>query len=163
MACSPIDREAREQKMSLADRHALRQERAPALLGELHALLSAMRSSGTILPQSVAGKAINYTLKRWAELTRFLDHPVIEFIDQLGGKLDEAHRHRKAELVASRQQGSRPQDCRHLFRSGELPQTGPAHSQVSGRRAAGPRRPLHPGTHRPHTCKAYAAKLAKVA
>jgi hypothetical protein len=26
----------------------------------------------------VAGKAINYTLKRWAELTRFLDHPVIE-------------------------------------------------------------------------------------
>jgi len=26
----------------------------------------------------VAGKAVNYTLKRWAELTRFLDHPVIE-------------------------------------------------------------------------------------
>jgi transposase len=73
-----IDREAREQKMSLADRHALRRERAPALLGELHALLSAMQTSGTILPQSAAGKAINYTLKRWAELTRFLDHPVVE-------------------------------------------------------------------------------------
>jgi hypothetical protein len=26
----------------------------------------------------VAGKAVNYTLKRWMELTRFLDHPVIE-------------------------------------------------------------------------------------
>jgi transposase len=73
-----IDREAREQELSLADRHALRQERAPALLDELHALLSAMQASGTILPQSVAGKAINYTLKRWVELTRFLDHPVIE-------------------------------------------------------------------------------------
>jgi len=73
-----IDREAREQKMSLADRHALRQERAPALLDELNALLSAMQTSGTILPQSVAGKAINYTLKRWVELTRFLDHPVVE-------------------------------------------------------------------------------------
>ena len=73
-----IDRKAREQNLSLADRHALRQECAPALLDELHALLTAMQASGTTLPQSVAGKAINYTLKRWAELTRFLDHPVIE-------------------------------------------------------------------------------------
>jgi hypothetical protein len=31
-----------------------------------------------ILPKSLAGKAINYTLKRWVELTRFLNHPVIE-------------------------------------------------------------------------------------
>jgi transposase len=73
-----IDREAREQKLSREDRHALRQERAPALLEELHALLSSMQASGTILPQSVAGKAINYTLKRWVELTQFLEHPVIE-------------------------------------------------------------------------------------
>lgn len=73
-----IDREARQQNLSLVDRHALRKERAPALLDELHALLTAMRASGSILPQSVAGKAINYTLKRWVQLTRFLDHPVIE-------------------------------------------------------------------------------------
>jgi transposase len=73
-----IDRQAREQNLSLADRYALRQEFAPALLDELHALLSAMQSSGTILPQSVAGKAVNYTLKRWVELTQFLRHPVIE-------------------------------------------------------------------------------------
>jgi hypothetical protein len=32
-----------------------------------------MQASGAILPQSVAGKAINYTLKRWVELTRFLN------------------------------------------------------------------------------------------
>ena len=73
-----IDREAREQNLSLANRHVLRQERAPALLDEFHALLTAMQASGTILPQSVAGKAVNYTLKRWVELTQFLDHPVIE-------------------------------------------------------------------------------------
>ena len=73
-----IDREAREQNLSLPDRHALRQEHAPALLDELHKLLFAMQASGTILPKSVAGKAINYTLKRWVELTRFLDHHVIE-------------------------------------------------------------------------------------
>ena len=47
------------------------------ILAELHALLFAIQASGTILPQSVAGKAINYTLKRWVELTQFLDHPII--------------------------------------------------------------------------------------
>ena len=73
-----IDREAREQNLSLDDRHALRRERPPALLDDLQTLLTAMQASGTILPKSVAGKAINYTLKRWVELTRFLDHPIIE-------------------------------------------------------------------------------------
>jgi transposase len=73
-----IDRQAREQKLSLDDRHALRKERAPALLDEIHALLTEMQASGSVLPQSVAGKATNYTLKRWVELTQFLKHPVIE-------------------------------------------------------------------------------------
>jgi len=73
-----IDREAREQKLSLEDRHALRQERAPAILAKLHALLFEMKASGTILPQSIAGKAISYTLNRWEKLTRFMEHPVIE-------------------------------------------------------------------------------------
>src|SRR5208282_667384 len=73
-----IDREAREQKLSLDDRDALRQERAPAILTELHALLLEMQQSGSILPQSAAGQAISYTLKRWEKLTRFIKHPVIE-------------------------------------------------------------------------------------
>lgn len=73
-----IDREAREQDLSLADRHALRQERAPQLLSELHTLLHTIKASGAHLPKSVAGKAIDYTLKRWAELTQFLQYPVIE-------------------------------------------------------------------------------------
>ena len=73
-----IDREAREQKLSLEDRHALRQERVPAILAELHALLFTMHASGTILPKSIAGNAISYTLTRWEKLTRFIEHPVIE-------------------------------------------------------------------------------------
>jgi len=73
-----IDREAREQDLSLADRHGLRQERAPQLLSELHTLLLTIKASGAHLPKSVAGKAIDYTLKRWAELTQFLQYPVIE-------------------------------------------------------------------------------------
>jgi transposase len=73
-----IDREAREQKLSLQDRHALRQERVPAILTELQALLLAMQASGAILPKSIAGNAISYTLKRWEKLTLFMKHPVIE-------------------------------------------------------------------------------------
>jgi transposase len=73
-----IDREAREQKSSLDDRHALRQERAPVILKELHALLQEMKQSGSILPKSAAGQAISYTLNRWEKLTRFIEHPVIE-------------------------------------------------------------------------------------
>jgi transposase len=73
-----IDRQAREQNLSLDDRHQLRQECAPALVDQLYQLLTEMKASGAILPQSVAGKAINYTLKRWTELTRFLDHPIVE-------------------------------------------------------------------------------------
>lgn len=41
-------------------------------------LLFEAQASGTILPQSVASKAINYTLKRWVELTRFMHHPMIK-------------------------------------------------------------------------------------
>ena len=73
-----IGREAREQKLSLEDRHALRQERVPAILAELHKLLFAMQASVTILPKSIAGNAISYTLTRWEKLTLFLEHPVIE-------------------------------------------------------------------------------------
>jgi hypothetical protein len=73
-----IDREALEQKLSLEDRHALRQERAPALLDELKALLLEMLASRAYLKKSVAGQAIAYTLKRWEKLTHFLEHPVIE-------------------------------------------------------------------------------------
>lgn len=73
-----IDREAREQKLSLDDRHTVRQERAPAILTELHALLLEMRQSGSILPKSTTGQAISYTLNRWEKLTRFIKHPVIE-------------------------------------------------------------------------------------
>jgi transposase len=71
-----IDREAREQKLSLDERHALRQERASALLEELHTLLEKMQAHW--LPKSATGKAVAYTLTRWKKLTRFIQYPVIE-------------------------------------------------------------------------------------
>jgi len=71
-----IDREARVQNLSLDDRHALRQERAPALLEELHSLLLKMKDR--VLPKSAEGKALSYTLTRWEKLTRFMLYPAIE-------------------------------------------------------------------------------------
>lgn len=71
-----IDREARKQNLSLDDRHALRQERAPVMLDELHPLLLKMKDR--VLPKSAEGKAVSYTLTRWEKLTRFLQYPVVE-------------------------------------------------------------------------------------
>ena len=71
-----VDRGAREQNLSIEDRHALRQQRAPALISELHELLEKMQAR--LLPKSAAGIAVAYSLKRWQKLTRFLEHPVIE-------------------------------------------------------------------------------------
>jgi len=76
-----IDREAREQRMSIEDRDALRQQRAPALLEELHTLLIKMKVE--LLPRSAAGKAVFYTLTRWEKLTCFLQHPVLELSTNL--------------------------------------------------------------------------------
>ena len=73
-----IDREAREQSLSLEDRPPLRQERALVLLDEMKALLMEILASRAYLKKSAAGQAIAYTLKRWEKLTHFLEHPVIE-------------------------------------------------------------------------------------
>ena len=76
-----IDREAREQGLSIADRDAFRQERAPALLSDLHTLLLEMKARA--LPKSSAGKAVFYTLTRWEKLTLFLKYPVLELSTNL--------------------------------------------------------------------------------
>ena len=44
----------------------------------MSSLTSSRAASGTILPKSIVGKAIFYTLTRWEKLTRFIEHPVIE-------------------------------------------------------------------------------------
>lgn len=76
-----IDREARDQQMTIEQRHALRQGRAPKLIEELYAALLAMRSK--VLPKSTAGEAANYTLSLWDKLTRFLEYPVLELSTNL--------------------------------------------------------------------------------
>ena len=76
-----IDREARELNFDHAQRHALRQQRAPELLERLRAeVLSAKK---TALPKSAIGQAANYTLSLWTKLTEFLNHPELELSNNL--------------------------------------------------------------------------------
>jgi transposase len=71
-----IDREAREAQMDHADRHRLRQAKAPPLLDQIREHIRA--TSKTVLPESAVGKACSYTLALWKKLTCFLDHPQLE-------------------------------------------------------------------------------------
>jgi hypothetical protein len=76
-----IDAEARDDNMDHARRHALRQQKAPALLNHIRSHILTM--SKTVLPKSAAGQASSYTLGIWTRLTRFLDYPVLELSNNL--------------------------------------------------------------------------------
>ena len=76
-----IDAEARLANLDHAARHVLRRKRAPALLEEIKAAVTAARA--TSLPSSALGKAANYTLALWPKLTRFLEHPELELSNNL--------------------------------------------------------------------------------
>lgn len=76
-----IDRQAREQALDHAARHALRQEKAPALLDQLHTQMSAAQQR--VLPRSLAGQAARYTLARWEKLSLFLKYPELELSNNL--------------------------------------------------------------------------------
>lgn len=76
-----IDAEAREQNMDHAARHALRQQKAPALLTQIRQQIEGCQ--GSALPASALGKACYYTLALWTKLTRFLEHPELELSNNL--------------------------------------------------------------------------------
>jgi transposase len=76
-----LDAAAREQDMDHAQRHALRSEKAPALLTELRAQILAAQKR--VLPKSASGKAASYTLALWNKLTLFLQYPELELSNNL--------------------------------------------------------------------------------
>jgi transposase len=66
-----IERDARQQNMNPEERKALRQEKAVAILEELHGWLNDHLTQ--VLPKSAIGQAIAYTLHLWPRLIRYLD------------------------------------------------------------------------------------------
>jgi transposase len=76
-----LDATAREQGMDHAQRHALRSQKAPALLAELRTQILAGQKR--VLPKSASGKAASYTLAFWNKLTLFLEYPQLELSNNL--------------------------------------------------------------------------------
>ena len=76
-----IDAEARMANLDHVARHVLRSKKAPALLEEIKAAVTAAHR--TSLPASALGKAANYTLALWPKLTRFLEYPELELSNNL--------------------------------------------------------------------------------
>ena len=67
---------ADEQKLGFDELHALRHERAPAILAGFKEWLDVRQTQ--VLPQSGLGKAISYALGQWEALNRFLEDGRLE-------------------------------------------------------------------------------------
>jgi len=65
-----VEREARQAGLSYSDRHQLRQEKAAPALTEIKEWLH--QNSTKVLPASLIGKAINYTVGMWPRLERYI-------------------------------------------------------------------------------------------
>jgi transposase len=76
-----IDAEARRKALTIAARHARRQETAMPLLGEIRSKIDAAQSIA--LPSSALSKACQYVLALWKKLTRFLEYPELELSTNL--------------------------------------------------------------------------------
>jgi transposase len=76
-----VDAKARTENMNHTERHALRLDKAPALLAAIRTEVLAVQND--VLPKSAAGKAANYTLTLWSKLTRFLEYPELELSNNL--------------------------------------------------------------------------------
>ena len=76
-----VDAEARRRAIGLTGRHALRQEKAKPLLGDIRSKIEAAQSAA--LPSSALSKACQYALTLWRKLTQFLEYPELELSNNL--------------------------------------------------------------------------------
>src|ERR1019366_5738002 len=76
-----IDAEARRRVIGLTGRHALRQERAKPLLEDIRSKIEAAQPVAS--PSSALRKACQYALTLWRKLTRFLEYPELDLINNL--------------------------------------------------------------------------------
>jgi len=76
-----VDRLARREQVSVADRLALRREHANSWATEIHDQCVSLRQ--TVLPKSTLGQAVNYTLNMWPKLRRCFDYAEVELSNNL--------------------------------------------------------------------------------
>ncbi len=68
-----VEKLARQRGLAGEQLRLLRQQGARPVLDKLHAFLLEAREQ--LLPKSEAGQAVNYILKNWAALTRYIENP----------------------------------------------------------------------------------------
>lgn len=76
-----IERTAREQKLSAEHRFELRQKESKSILDEIKAWLK--DNAIQVLPASLIGKAINYTVGQWPRLERYINDGQFEIDNNL--------------------------------------------------------------------------------
>jgi hypothetical protein len=76
-----VDRNAREREMSVEERLALRREHAEVWAEEIRVECRALAK--TVLPKSVLGQAVSYTLNQWPKLRRCFDYAEVELSNNL--------------------------------------------------------------------------------
>jgi transposase len=76
-----VDRHARQQQMSIEDRLALRREHADSWAMEIYNECVSLRQN--VLPKSVLGQAVTYTLNMWLKLRRCFDYAEVELSNNL--------------------------------------------------------------------------------
>jgi transposase len=76
-----VDREARKQEMTAAERLSFRREHAREWLDEIQQACRTL--SKQVLPQSALGKAVAYTLNMWVKLERCLEYAEVELSNNL--------------------------------------------------------------------------------
>ncbi len=76
-----VDREARREHLSAEQRLALRREHAESWAQEIRDECRKLRA--TVLPKSVLGQAVSYTLNMWPKLRRCFDYAEVELSNNL--------------------------------------------------------------------------------
>ncbi len=76
-----VEKELREQRAGPALRQTMRVCQSQPVLTRLHRAMELIRRK--TLPQGLLGQAIDYTLKRWVALTRFVDDGTLEIDNNL--------------------------------------------------------------------------------
>jgi transposase len=76
-----VDRHARQQRLSVDERLALRREHADSWATEIHDQCVSLRK--TALPKSALGQAVTYTLNMWPKLRRCFDSVEVELSNNL--------------------------------------------------------------------------------
>jgi hypothetical protein len=121
------DAQARTDQLSAPQRLALHQTHSGPVLAELQQWMRAQIQERKVEPNSSLGKAINYMLKHWLPLTRFLEVPGAPLDNNICERaLKTAILHRKNSLSYKTERGARVGDVfMSLIHTCQLGQVNP--------------------------------------